>query len=128
MDDRAVFETIRDIPEGELKPVRRDFSVQGGKCHVWVTETLLPETPFVSDGRITFPYHVHRPDHKYNCVSAPEGSGHTTNPVSAPISGQVTAEYSVEHGKLIISNILDHGKNEETDGGGGIVRKLSKFS
>ena len=127
-DTDAILLAIKDIPADQLGQDFLERVVQGGRCRVWVTERPHPGIPFISQGKITFPYHVDRPDHRYNCTDHILDSGHTSASEQRDIASKVTAEFRVIEGHLYIFNIYDHGWNEETMGGTAIVTKLKSFS
>jgi len=127
-DTAGIAAAISDIPASDLHGGPEVYDVQSDKCRVWVDETLTPGTPLVTISEIVFPYFVRRGNHRYNCVDKKLKSGHTTKAVDADINSKVTASYQITSGKLIISNIQDHGKTDETIGGGAIVKHLSLFS
>ena len=125
--ERIVRSAISTIPDSDLRPVYREFSTQNGRCTVGVTETLEPLEPIISDGRITYPYKISRPDHRYNCTGNPLSGPFTAGPQNADIRSTVTADYTYSNGRLSITNIVDQGKNGETAGAVGIVATLSNF-
>lgn len=127
-DTDGILLAIKDIPTDQLGPDFLERVVQDGRCRVWVNERLHPGIPFISQGKITFPYHVDRPNHRYNCTDHIQDSGHTSDSEQRDISSKVTANYEVVRGHLYIFNIYDHGWNEETNGGTAIVTKLKSFS
>lgn len=128
VDDLLVLGVISGVPDTDIRPVYRTFSTQMGKCTVGGTERLEPLSPSVSNGKIVFPYKMNRPDHKYNCTGNPIDGPFTAGPAVADIRSTVTADYTVTNGKIKITNILDHGKNEETFGGTAIVGLLNLFA
>lgn len=128
MIEDLIAEAIGDIPANELVSSAKEYDTQGGACKVWVTEQFIPGVPKVSNGSITFPYHVNRPDHQYNCTNGIRSSDHTEGPVDASFDSKVTANYVFEDGKLSVFNIKDHGKSEETIGGKAILKKLEDVS